>query len=115
MTHTKANEYLELLVKNTLWQNDEIVISGKRIITKRKVVWYGDSDYLYRYSNITKKALKWTAELKHLKQIVEKIAEVNFNSCLLNLCHNGNECMGWHSDNEKTLGKKYNRFIEFWC
>jgi alkylated DNA repair dioxygenase AlkB len=28
-----------------------------------------------------------------------------FNSCLLNLYHSGNEGMGWHSDDEKSLGK----------
>ena len=40
-----------------------------------------------------------------VKQIVEKYAETKFNSCLLNLYHNGNEGMGWHSDDEKPLGK----------
>jgi alkylated DNA repair dioxygenase AlkB len=27
------------------------------------------------------------------------------NSCLLNLYHDGNEGVGWHSDDEKSLGK----------
>jgi alkylated DNA repair dioxygenase AlkB len=35
----------------------------------------------------------------------EEFAGVKFNSCLLNLYHNGNESMGWHSDDEKSLGK----------
>jgi alkylated DNA repair dioxygenase AlkB len=26
-----------------------------------------------------------------------------FNSCLLNLYHDGNEGMGWHSDDEKSI------------
>lgn len=30
--------------------------------------------------------------------------ESNFNSCLPNLYHNGNEGVTWHSDGEKTLG-----------
>ena len=71
----------------------------------RKVAWYGDSEYVYTYSNSTKRALAWTKELCELKQIVEKYAETKFNSCLLNLYHNGNEGMGWHSDDEKPIGK----------
>jgi len=38
-------------------------------------------------------------------QIVEKKLGTKFNSCLLNLYHDGNEGVGWHSDDEKSLGK----------
>jgi alkylated DNA repair dioxygenase AlkB len=100
----EANQYLDLLMQNILWENDEVIIFGKHI-TKRKTAWYGDSDYLYTYSNTTKQALAWTKELSDLKQIVEELAGAKFNSCLLNLYHNGNEGMGWHSDDEKSLGK----------
>jgi alkylated DNA repair dioxygenase AlkB len=60
---------------------------------------------LYTYSNTIKRALAQTKELLELKQIVEELAGTKFNSCLLNLYHNGNEGMGWHSDDEKPLGK----------
>ena len=105
LTLKEANQYLDLLLQNILWQNDQAVIFGKHIITKRKAAWYGDSNYLYTYSNTTKQALAWTRELSDLKQIVEKILETKFNSCLLNLYHNGNEGVGWHSDDEKSLRK----------
>ena len=101
----EANQYFNSLMQNILWENDEVIIFGKHIVTKRKVAWYGDSDYLYTYSNTTKQALAWTKELSDLKQIVEELAETKFNSCLLNLYHNGNEGIGWHSDDEKSLGK----------
>jgi alkylated DNA repair dioxygenase AlkB len=105
LTSEEANQYLGLLMQNILWKNDEVVIFGKHIVTKRKTAWYGDSDYLYTYSNITKQALPWTKELYGLKQMVEEFAGVKFNSCLLNLYHNGDEGMGWHSDDEESLGK----------
>jgi alkylated DNA repair dioxygenase AlkB len=101
----EANQNFDLLMQNILWENDEVVIFCKHIITKRKVAWYGDSDYMYTYSNTTKQALTWTKELSELKQIVEELAGAKFNSCLLNLYHNGDEGMGWHSDDEKSLGK----------
>jgi alkylated DNA repair dioxygenase AlkB len=105
LTLKQSNLYLNLLLQNILWQNDQANIFGKNIITKRKVAWYGDSNYLYTYSNTTKQALEWTRELSYLKQIVEKKLETKFNSCLLNLYHDGNEGVGWHSDDEKSLGK----------
>ena len=105
LTHNEANRYFDLLLQNILWRNDEAVIFGKHIIAKRKVAWYGDSDYLYTYSNTTKQALTWTKELSDLKQRVEEVTGTKFNSCLLNLYHNGDEGIAWHSDDEKPLGE----------
>ena len=96
--------YLDRLLQNIEWKNDEAVIFGKHIITKRKVAWYGDSGFSYTYSRITRQALVWTNELLALKKITEDITEAKFNSCLLNLYHDGDEGMAWHSDDEKTLG-----------
>ena len=105
LASNEGDQYFNSLMQSILWENDEVIIFGKHIVTKRKVAWYGNSDCSYTYSNTTKQALAWTKELSHLKQIVEELAETKFNSCLLNLYHNGNEGMGWHSDDEKSLGK----------
>jgi len=35
--------------------------------------------------------------------LIEKRTGNIFNSCLLNLYHNGDDGMAWHSDDEKTL------------
>jgi len=96
-------------------KNDEAIIFGKHIITKRKAAWYGDVAFEYTYSKITKKALPWTKELLNLKSLVEEQSQETYNSCLLNLYHDGNEGMAWHSDGEKDLKKKWrNCFNEFW-
>jgi alkylated DNA repair dioxygenase AlkB len=100
-----AANYHHVLMDTIQWKNDEAIIFGKHIITKRKAAWYGDDGYLYTYSNTTKKALAWTPELLELKQMVEAITGTTFNSCLLNLYHNGDEGMAWHSDDESSLGK----------
>ncbi|WP_369752202.1 alpha-ketoglutarate-dependent dioxygenase AlkB [Flavobacterium sp. WC2409] len=105
MTPTKANEYLAELLENIAWQNDQAIIFGKLIITKRKVAWYGDANYNYTYSNTTKQALPWTAALLELKALAEATTGETYNSCLLNLYHDGNEGMAWHSDGEKDLKK----------
>ncbi len=98
-----ANHFFNALMNNIEWKNDEAIILGKHIITKRKVAWYGNSKFNYTYSKITKQALIWTKELLELKEIVEQKTEESYNSCLLNLYHNGEEGMAWHSDAEKAL------------
>lgn len=104
MSDKEARQYLNQLLTTIEWRNDEAVIFGRHIITKRKVAWYGDQDFSYTYSNITKQALRWTPELIELKKLTEKISRSTYNSCLLNLYHTGEEGMAWHSDDEKTLG-----------
>jgi alkylated DNA repair dioxygenase AlkB len=101
----EANFYLENLLETIDWKNDEAVIFGKLIITKRKVAWYGDTTFNYTYSKRTKQALIWTPALLALKTLVEEKTGETYNSCLLNLYHSGNEGMGWHSDGEKDLKK----------
>ncbi|MES2565616.1 MAG: alpha-ketoglutarate-dependent dioxygenase AlkB [Bacteroidota bacterium] len=102
---TEANHYFNELYNTIEWRNDEAVIFGKHIITNRKVAWYGDKPFNYTYSNTTKKALPWTKELLFLKQLAEEQTAATYNSCLLNLYHDGNEGMAWHSDGEKMLQK----------
>ncbi|MFC3559805.1 alpha-ketoglutarate-dependent dioxygenase AlkB family protein [Pedobacter jamesrossensis] len=104
-TQTQANHYFYRLMETIEWKNDEAFIMGKHIITKRKVAWYGDESYSYTYSNASKFALPWTKELLELKQISEEKTGTKFNSCLLNLYHNGDEGMAYHSDDEKALAK----------
>lgn len=100
-----ADHYFENLLNTIQWKNDEAIIFGKKIITKRKVAWYGDAAFEYTYSKIKKHALPWTRELSELKKIVEQECNETFNSCLLNLYHNGEEGMAWHSDGETDLKK----------
>lgn len=100
-----SNAYFDVLWNTIEWRNDEANMFGRHIITKRKVAWYGDAGYHYTYSNATKLALPWTKELVHLKHVCEQKTGATYNSCLLNLYHDGSEGMAWHSDDEKMLAK----------
>ena len=102
---TEADCFYQRLLNDIAWENDQALIFGKLIITKRKAAWYGDKPFNYTYSKITKTALPWTEELLALKQKVEAVSGETFNSCLLNLYHSGDEGMAWHSDAEKDLKK----------
>ncbi len=101
----QSNAYLQAMLERIEWKHDKAVIFGKHITTARKVAWYGDDAFSYTYSGTTKEALLWTTELLELKRVVEKATQATFNSCLLNLYHDGKEGMAYHSDDEKALGK----------
>ena len=100
-----ADDYFEKLMQNIAWENDQAIIFGRQITTKRKVAWYGDQGYEYTYSNVNRYALPWTVELLELRQRVQQLTGERFNSCLLNLYHTGEEGMAWHSDDETDLKK----------
>ncbi len=104
-SEAEANRFFEILLNTINWKNDEAMIFGKKIVTKRKVAWYGEREFEYTYSKVTKKAHLWSPELLLLKKQIEQKSGETFNSCLLNLYHSGEEGMAWHSDAEKDLKK----------
>ena len=105
----QADYYFDVLLNDIAWQCDQAVIFGKRLETKRKVAWYGQSDtgnsFNYTYSNTTKVSLPWTQPLLALKALIEQQTQETYNACLLNLYHSGDEGMAWHSDGETDLKK----------
>jgi alkylated DNA repair dioxygenase AlkB len=102
-----SDEQIKLLYEELLneinWENERVVMFGKEIITKRKVAFYSDESIVYTYAGKTKIGLPWKDPLIILKNIVESLTKQTYNACLLNLYHNGDEAMGWHSDNEKEI------------
>lgn len=98
-----AKEWFNRLKGTLEWKHDEVIMFGKKIITKRMMAWYADPGKSYRYSGITRTALDWTEALVSLKTEAEKKSGHQFNSCLCNLYHDGSESMGWHRDNEPEL------------
>ncbi|SMP35645.1 alpha-ketoglutarate-dependent dioxygenase AlkB family protein [Chryseobacterium profundimaris] len=101
----KSDFYYDYLLNKIPWENDEALIFGKLILTKRKVAWFGEKPFEYTYSKRTKYAKPWTPELLELKNKCEQITGETYNSCLLNLYHDGSEGMAYHSDAEKDLKK----------
>ncbi|MCG6140311.1 alpha-ketoglutarate-dependent dioxygenase AlkB family protein [Leptospira mtsangambouensis] len=99
----EADQFFLSLLDGIEWKPDEAVLYGKHITTKRSVAWYAEKGFSYRYSGTTKTALPWSPELIELKAKVELASHEKFNSCLLNLYHDGNEGMAWHSDDETSL------------
>jgi alkylated DNA repair dioxygenase AlkB len=94
----------EKLDKETPWTKPTIKLFDKEIPIPRETCWYGDKGYTY--SGIRNDPLQFTETLKNLKKIVQEECKQTFNSLLLNRYKNGNDKLGWHSDNEKELDSK---------
>ena len=102
----EAAQYFQQLMEKAHWQHDEVFIYGRRIVTRRKTAWYGEEEFEYTYSKMTKKAKLWIPELLPVKHVVEQVTGQDFNSCLLNLYQSGEDGMSWHSDAEAELGRE---------
>ena len=103
LTEEQNSYYWEELLHKMEWANEKVVMFGKEITTKRKVAFYADESIEYTYSNKTKKGLPWTPSLLSIRELVSKYTHQSYNACLLNLYHDGEEGMGWHSDDEREI------------
>jgi len=103
LNNEATKQYFDDLLNQVDWKNEEISMFGKLIQTKRKVAFYADNGINYSYANKVKYGKNWIKPLLNLKHQIEAITATTYNACLLNLYHDGNEGMGWHSDNEKEI------------
>lgn len=99
-----ANSLFHELLKNIPWQQDEIIVYGKKHLQPRLTALFGNEGKPYSYSNIVMQPHHWTLALQKIKSLVENSTETNFTTVLLNYYRDGNDGNGWHADNEKELG-----------
>ena len=87
------------------WQQDSIALYGKTHPLPRLTALFGETEKPYSYSGITMHPQPFSPLLKIIQNKTENISRTKFNTVLLNLYRDGNDGMGWHSDDEKELGK----------
>ncbi len=100
-----ANAYFDALLSGVPWRQDHIKVYGKTYPQPRLTALYGNNGKAYCYSNVVMVPNVFTPLLLDIKEKVEKNANTQFTTCLLNLYRNGSDSNGWHADNEKELGK----------
>ena len=101
----ESKQLMNGLLKNINWRQDNIKLFGRMVAQPRLTAWYGDLNKPYTYSGLTMQPKVWTEELLFIKSKIEPVAGVRYTSVLLNLYRNGQDSMGWHSDNEPELGR----------
>ena len=106
LSETEADKYLRILQNDMQWEQHQITIFGRQLPVPRLSAWHGDPDARYTYSGLALEPHPWTAPLRQLKTRLEKNTQTHFNSVLLNRYRDGQDSMGWHSDDEGELGEQ---------
>lgn len=106
LSATAAEKLFNRLLSDINWRQDTITIFGKKHPLPRLQAWYGDADCHYSYSGLTLGPKPWSEELLTLKTLIEKHCQGQFNSVLANLYRHGQDSNGWHSDDERELGRQ---------
>jgi len=86
------------------WEKESLSMFGRDVLVPRLVAFIADKGICYRYSGKDHLGTGWPDWLLGAKKEAEALAGQSFNSVLLNWYQNGEDYMGWHSDDEKTLG-----------
>lgn len=102
---TEADLLFTELLNGVEWRHDAIQIYGRPTPLPRLTAWFGDEGASYTYSGIKMNPAPWTPALLSIKQRIEGVAGVPFNSVLLNLYRDGHDGVSWHQDDEPELGK----------
>ncbi len=101
----KATTYFSTFKAHIPWQQDDITVFGKTYPQPRLTCLFATNKKPYRYANITMQPHQFTPELIEIKNELQKLVNIEFTTCLLNLYRNGQDSNGWHADDEKELGK----------
>lgn len=102
LSQDEADRAFSDLLGGVDWRQEQATLFGRRMPLPRLTAWYGDCGYAY--SGIHHVPAPLTPTLAVLMARMERLAERPFNSVLINLYRSGRDSMGWHSDDEATLG-----------
>ncbi|WP_417527529.1 alpha-ketoglutarate-dependent dioxygenase AlkB family protein [Marinomonas shanghaiensis] len=86
------------------WERESLLMFGRSIQVPRQVAFVANAGVCYRYSGKDHLGTGWPEWLLPIKEEAESLAQQSFNAVLLNWYQNGEEYMGWHADDEKSLG-----------
>lgn len=106
LSEPEAVALQDALTRELAWEQRHIVLFGKRIMQPRLIAWMGELPY--RYSGQTLPPRAWPSSvlsvLEPLCTRVNGAARTPFNHVLVNRYRDGNDSMGYHSDDEPELG-----------
>jgi alkylated DNA repair dioxygenase AlkB len=102
--HLESDAFFQTLRDEIAWKQEIIKFWGKTYPLPRLTALYGDAGKSYAYSGIIDQARPWTPTLRTIKQRLEELVCVPFNTVLLNHYRDGQDSVSWHSDSEASLG-----------
>lgn len=99
-----AARLFEALQAQAVWTRHEVRLFGRRVPAPRLSAWHGEPGCTYRYSGTTHFPHPLTPAMQEIRAGIGSACGAGFDAVLLNLYRDGNDAMGWHSDDEPELG-----------
>ena len=94
------------LLQQQKWPLNFYEVAGRRFELPRLQTWHADDGIVYSYSNNLLRTLPWTDLLLSIRRRVEDFVGHEFNAVLVNYYRNGDDYVGWHSDDEMEMGRE---------
>ena len=86
------------------WEQPEITIFGNTVLEPRLSTWHNELGEGYKYSGVMRRAQPFSEILSDIRNRCAEVTNATFNSVLVNFYRNGQDGLGWHSDNEACNG-----------
>ncbi|XP_034390236.1 alpha-ketoglutarate-dependent dioxygenase alkB homolog 3 isoform X2 [Cyclopterus lumpus] len=99
----EADWMFSKLLAELPWSQKTNYRQGEAYGEPRLTCWFGELPYTYARSTMAANA-QWHPLLSTLRAAVEQASGRSFNSLLCNLYRDGRDSIGWHSDDEASLG-----------
>ncbi|PCK32012.1 alpha-ketoglutarate-dependent dioxygenase AlkB family protein [Pseudoalteromonas piscicida] len=100
----KSLALYDALLASVPWQQNTITLFGKTHQTPRLERFIADPGVRYSYSGKLLENAPWPPMLLGIRATLEQRFNVTFNAVLANFYRDGQDSMGWHSDDEPELG-----------
>ncbi|MCE9677959.1 alpha-ketoglutarate-dependent dioxygenase AlkB [Shewanella sp. AS1] len=108
---TFVKGYLNAAQQQALWQEAQtypfsrpsVQVYGRSHIIPRSQVWFGDPGCDYIYSGLFIQSQPWPKYAGRLREKLARDWSLNSNGVLVNRYQDGQESMGWHSDDEPEI------------
>jgi alkylated DNA repair dioxygenase AlkB len=102
----REGDYCTEIRRSTEWASRSLVMAGKEVKQPRRIAWMADDlGAVYRYSGTDNKPSEWTPTVLGVREALKAREGLAFNSCFLNLYRDGQDSIGWHSDDEPLFGE----------
>ncbi|WP_105167563.1 alpha-ketoglutarate-dependent dioxygenase AlkB family protein [Pseudoalteromonas sp. T1lg23B] len=102
----KSIALYDYLCEQLAWQQPSIQVFGKYHTIPRKQCFIADDDVRYSYSKQVLDNTPWPASLLAMRRRLQRVYGYEFNALLANWYRDGQDKMGWHSDDEAELGNE---------
>jgi alkylated DNA repair dioxygenase AlkB len=100
LDESAADRLLLCLSDEVVWQAETFSLYGRTSEVPRLVSWFGDPGLNYRYTGSDHRCSGWHPELEALCQELHARCGLETNFVLLNRYRDGQDSMGWHTDDE---------------